>query len=365
MKFKYLVMSLVLIAAIALVACGGAAPAPEEPAPAEEEPAAEEPAAEEPAAEEPAMEEEPMAEPFRVAVVMPSAINDLAFSQSMYDALMALQEEMGAENFEFAYSEGMFVVDDAAAALRDYASQGYDLVIAHGSQYGSSLIEIAPDFPETAFAWGTTVDTFTDQGITNVFAYEARSEEGGYVNGVMAALLSQSSVIGVVGPIETGDAKLYVDGFTAGVLATNPDATVNVNYIGSFSDVALAAEAANTHIGAGADVMTGTAQMVTGAIGVAEEAEVLWFGTQSAQTSLAPDIVVASQVYDWSGVLRQIIDLVKSGTYGGQAFALTLENGGLVIEYNPGFDLPDEVRQAAEDTIQGIIDGSIVVDVSE
>jgi len=67
----------------------------------------------------------------------------------------------------------------------------------------------------------------------------------------------------VVGPIETGDAKLYVDGFKAGVLATNPDITVNVNYIGSFSDVALAAEAANTHISAGADILTGTAQIST------------------------------------------------------------------------------------------------------
>ena len=100
------------------------------------------------------------AEPFRVAVVMPSAINDLAFSQSMYDALIRIQEEMGADNFEFVFSEGMFVVDDAAAAIRDYATQGYNLVIAHGSQYGSSLQEIAPDFPETSFAWGTTVDTF-------------------------------------------------------------------------------------------------------------------------------------------------------------------------------------------------------------
>ncbi|HLE72975.1 MAG TPA: BMP family ABC transporter substrate-binding protein, partial [Anaerolineales bacterium] len=75
---------------------------------------------------------------FRVAVVMPSAINDLAFSQSMYDGLLRVQEEMGGpDSFEIVYSENMFVVDDAAAALRDYASQGFDLVIAHGSQYGS------------------------------------------------------------------------------------------------------------------------------------------------------------------------------------------------------------------------------------
>ena len=302
--------------------------------------------------------EPPAAEPFRVAVVMPSAINDLAFSQSMYDALVRVQGEMGEGNFEFVYSEGMFVVDDAAAAIRDYATQGYDLVIAHGSQYGSSLQEIAPDFPETSFAWGTTVDTF---GLPNVFAYEARSEQGGFVNGVMAAGLSQSNIIGVVGPIETGDAKLYVDGFKAGVLSIKPDAQVNVNYIGSFSDVALASEAATTHISAGADVLTGTAQMVVGAIGKAEESDVLWFGTQSNQSSLAPSIVVASQVYHWEGIVNEMISLIKSGTLGGQSFQATLANGGEVIEFNQDSSVAADAQAAAEKTIQGIMDGSITI----
>ncbi|MEW5941488.1 MAG: BMP family protein [Chloroflexota bacterium] len=301
---------------------------------------------------------EPPAAPFRVAVVMPSAINDLAFSQSMYDALLRIQNEMGKENFEIVYSENMFNVDDAAAAIRDYASQGFDLVIAHGSQYGSSLQEIAPDFPETSFAWGTTADTF---GQPNIFAYEAASQEGGYVNGVMAASLTKSNVIGVVGPIEVGDAKLYVDGFKAGVAATNPAITVNVNYIGSFSDVALASEAATTHIAAGADVLTGSAQMVVGAIGKAEEANALWFGTQSNQTSLAPKIVVACQVYHWEVILREIVGLIQDGTLGGKSFKADLANGGEVIEFNPDYPLPAEVKALAESAIQGIIDGTITI----
>ncbi|MBI5294124.1 MAG: BMP family protein [Chloroflexi bacterium] len=299
------------------------------------------------------------AEKFRVAVVMPSAINDLAFSQSMYDALVRIQTEMGGpDKFEIVYSENMFVVDDAAAAIRDYATQGFNLVIAHGSQYGSSLQEIAPDFPKTSFAWGTTAETF---GQPNIFAYEAASQEGGYVNGVMAATLSSSAVIGVVGPIETGDAKLYVDGFKAGVMATNPDATVNVNYIGSFSDVALASEAATTHIAAGADVLTGTAQMVVGAIGKAEEANALWFGTQSNQSSLAPKIVVASQVYHWEVALREMISLINAGTLGGKTFTANLSNGGEVIEFNPDYALSADAKAAAEAAISGIKDGSVKI----
>lgn len=303
---------------------------------------------------------------FRVAVIMPSTITDLAFSQSMYDALLKIQSDMGGpEKMELVYSENMFVVDDAAAAIRDYATQGFDLIIAHGSQYGSSLKEIAPDFPTTAFAHGTTVDTFVDEGINNVFAYEAASHEGGYVNGVMAGKLTQTGVIGVVGPIETGDAKLYIDGFVAGVKASNPDAVVNVNYIGSFSDVALASEAASTHISAGADVLTGSAQMVVGAVGKAKENGVLWFGTQSSQTSLAPEIVVANEVYDWTVVLNDIIAQMDNEVYGGTAYVINLENGGEVVEYNPDFDLPADVKQLAEDTIEGIKDGSITISIGD
>ena len=303
---------------------------------------------------------EEVAAPFRVAVVTPSAINDLAFSQSIYDAMVKIQGEMGEANFQFVLSDGMFVVDDASAAIRDYASQGYNLVIAHGSQYGAALQEIAPDFPNVSFAWGTAGDTF---GIPNVFAYEAFSQEGGYVNGVLAAALNESGTVGVVGPVEVGDAKLYVDGFVAGVEATNPDITVNVNYIGSFGDVALASEAAQTHIGAGADVMTGSAQMVVGAVGVAKEKGVLWLGTQADQTSLAPEIVVACQIYDWAVVIRDMISLVQAGTLGGTAYAVSLENGGLKMIYNAGFALPADVKALGDAATQGIIDGTVTIGV--
>ncbi|RMF04029.1 MAG: BMP family ABC transporter substrate-binding protein, partial [Chloroflexi bacterium] len=224
-------------------------------------------------------------EPVRIAIVMPSTITDLAWSQAIYDALVRIQTEAGGPDVvEIAYSESMFNVTDAAAAIRDYAADGYDIVIAHGTQYGTSLFEIAPDFPDTSFAWGTATDTGKEQGIDNIFAYEARAEEGGFVNGVLAANMSKSGVLGVVGPVEAGDAKLYIDGFVAGAKSANPDITVNVSYTGSFGDTALAAEAANTHISAGADVLTGSAQQVVGAIGVAKDAGIPWMGTQSDQS---------------------------------------------------------------------------------
>ena len=284
-----------------------------------------------------------------MAIVAPSASDDLAFSQSMVDSVNALDRDITVQ-----VTDGTFIVEDAAAAIRGYAEDGVDVVIAHGTQFGASLAEIAPDFPDTTFVWGTATDT---QGLDNVFAYAPAADEGGYVNGVVAAAISSTGIIGVVGPVEAGDAVSYINGFTTAAEAGG--ATVNVTYTGSFGDVALAAEAAEAHLANNADVLTGTAQMVVGAVGVASDAGVPWFGTQSNQTSLDPDLVVASQVYHWEFALEEMLELRDNGTKGGQTFEINLENGGLVIEFNDGFELSDDVKAAADAAIAGIIDGSI------
>ena len=335
----YRLALLVVMGSVLLAACAPAAPAT--PAPAADSGAA-------------------ASKVFKIAAVFPSTITDAAFSQSMYEALLSIQKEMGgAAAVEIAYSENMFKVPDAAAAIRDYATKGYDLVVAHGSQYGTSLQQIAPDFPETSFAWGTSLNTFQADGINNVFAYQAEAQQGGYVLGTVAALMSKSGVLGVSGPVEAGDAKLFVDGFKNGAMAAKPDGKVNVSYTGSFSDVSLMAAAAETHIAAGADMLTGSSQSVVGAIGIAKDKGAYWFGTQWDQTSLATNTVVASQVYDWTGVVKDMIASRKAGVLGNKAYTLTFKNKGLVIKYNSAVKVDDSVKKAADAAIQGIIDGSI------
>ena len=295
----------------------------------------------------------------RVAVILPSAANDLSFSQSMSDALNRMKD--AGLISELKVSENMFVVDDAAAAIRSYAQDGFDIVIAHGSQYGGSLQVIAPDFPKVAFAWGTAADTF---GLPNVTGYSAASDEGGYVMGVMGAILAKGASMGVVGPIEVGDAKLYNDGFVAGAKSQDPAVTVKVNYTESFSDTALAAEAATSFVTGGAKALTGSSQMTVGAVGVAKNSGVAWFGTNSNQTQLAPDVVVASQVYKWDVVLKQLFDKVGSGSYGGESYQINLANGGEVIEFNDAYNLPADVKAAGDKAIAGITDGSIKTGVA-
>lgn len=359
MSNRLLTLLTFFIMVMSLAACGAAEPtAPADAPPAEE--ATEETAAEESAEETTEMAEGDMLdiEPVRIAVVMPSTTTDLAWSQALYEALLKIQEAAGGEEqVEIAVSESMFNVTDAAAAIRDYAADGYNIVIAHGTQYGSSLFEIAPDFPDTTFAYGTATDVGEAEGISNIFAYEALAQEGGYANGVLAGSLTESNVIGVVGPVEAGDAKLYIDGFVAGATAINPEVTVNVSYTGSFGDTALAAEAANTHIQAGADILTGSAQQVVGAIGVANEKRVVWLGTQADQSPLAPEIVIASQLYDWGPTFIEIIQKHQAGEMGGTAYALTLENGGLTMDYVD--TLSAEAVAAAQAAEAGIMAGDI------
>jgi basic membrane protein A len=165
--------------------------------------------------------------------------------------------------------------------------------------------------------------------------------------------------VGAIGPVPAGDGKLTIDGFIAGAKATNSNIKASSTYTNDFSNAALMSQAAQTFIANGADVLTGTSQATVGAIAVCKDKNVLWFGNQSAQTSLAPKVVVANQVYDWTPFLRQMISNTQSGKLGGQVMTGTLANKVLVIQYNPDYSLPADVKAAADKAIAGLIDGSI------
>jgi len=354
MRHEKRFLIILLLVSLLIVGCGTGT----EPVGEVEEPVAEEVDVEEPSTEEEEEVEAPVVEePLMVAAVLPSTTEDLGWSQSLVDGLREVQQELGGEEaMQLAFTENMWNPVDAEAALRDYAASGYDIVFAHGSGWESFVPAVAADFPDVTFAWGTGTDTF---GLPNVFAYRALAYEGGYVIGVMAATLSETGAIGAVGAVDAGGAHLYLGGFEKGILDTNPDATPLISFTGDWNDITLATQAAETLVDAGVDVMTGTSQIMVGSIAVAQENGVLWFGNEVDCTSLAPDIVVAGLIDDYSVIVRNILEERANGVYGGLWYDLTLENGGLRILFNESFDVPDEVLAAGEAAIQGIIDGTI------
>ena len=297
------------------------------------------------------------AKPFKVAWLMPSTVTDYSWCQSMYSSLEQVQKELGEDQFEFAYSESMFRLSDADEAIRDYADEGYDLIICHGSQYGALLKEIAPEYEETSFCWGTGGDPMTKYGIKNVFGYNNSIDQASYILGVVAAKITKSKVVGWVGPVKAASTKKAYEGYVKGVKDTDPSVEVKESWTGSYSDLALATEAANTQVKAGADVFTGNSQIQLGTIGVCKKTGTYYLGTQDNQIPFAPDNVVMCEKNNWYGIIKEMMALIKEGTLGGRVLTATLDNGGLelcvndaLLKKTTGLDLSG---QALQDAVYG------------
>lgn len=297
--------------------------------------------------------------PIRVGFVVPSTRDDLAWSQAMYEGIVAVQEELGSDKLELSISERLGNPVDAAAAIRQYASQGYDLIIAHGAQYQSLLNDIAPDFPKTTFAYGTGYAA----KFPNIFAYDPHSQEGAYIGGVVAGMMTKSGVIGLVGPVEAGDAIKYNKGFEMGVKAVNPKAEVRIAYTGSFNDLVGAGEIARTAINAGADFLSGSSQQSVGALkAVAEHKGVYWISTDLNMKNVTPESVLLAQVYLFKNVVREMLDSRAKGELGGRAIPLSIANGNIDIQINR--ELPPEVAQKVEEIKSDIASGKLKIELN-
>ncbi len=297
-----------------------------------------------------------------IAMIFPSTIDDMAWSQAMYEGVMSLQEELGdARISNVSYSENLYDAVQVGSAMREYAPN-FDIVIAHGAQYQNIVDDVARDFPNTTFAYGTSYNAMHD----NVYAYDPHAEEGAYLAGIIAAHVTETGIVGVIGPVQAGDAIKYNTGFMQGVESVDPDIEIRVGYTGSFGDTVAAREMAETQIDEGADVLTGSAQQTVGSIRAAAEAGVYWLSTDIDQSSLAPDTVIASQSLNFKEVVRYMIDARADGIYGGEHLPLSFENGFLTYDFNENLAhlIDDELQALIDQTIEQIISGEITIEIN-
>ena len=337
-KIFSMVLAMILALSLLVAGCGGAEKKPEAPKKAEA----------------------PKTQKLKIALVLPSTVDDMAWAQSMYEALKKMQSQ-SKDGIELAVSERMGKPVDAGAAIRQYATQGFDIIIAHGAQYQSVVKEIAPEFPKITFAYGTGF-----QSGPNIFAYDPQAQEGAYVMGILAAKMSKSKIVGIVGPVEAGDAIKYNKGFMMGVAAAGGDVKTRIAYTGSFNEIVKAGEIAKTHMDAGADFLTGSSQQAVGAIkAVAGKPGTYWLSTDMDQSMVAPDAVLASQVYNWEKVLTKILDLRKKGTLGGQHLTLSFADGMLELKYNPKLEgkIPQDAKAAVEKAKKDIAAGTLKIEL--
>ena len=299
----------------------------------------------------------------KIALIVESTVDDKGWCQAMHDAIKRVQAEYGPALVEYSYSEKMKPVD-AGSAARQYASKGFDVIIGHGAQYKNLITEMAEEFPKVSFAFGTSADV----GAKNVFTYMPQSEETGYLNGLLAGMATKSNVVGLVGPVDGGDAARYNRGFWLGVKAVNPKADIKVAHTGSFGDFVKAGELAQTQVQAGADVLTGSAQQARGALRAVasyKDKSLWWVGQDVVQLSIPEGTkVIAAASYDYAAVIRVLIAKREAGTLGGENLPLNFANGGFVYKFNDGVGpvLTKEMRAKVDGAMASMKAGKLPLD---
>lgn len=296
----------------------------------------------------------------KVALIIESTIDDKGWGQAMHDAIKSVQKKYSIKLVEYNYSEKMKPVD-AGSAARQYASRGFDIVICHGAQYKNLVVEMANEFPKTTFAFGTSADV----GPKNVFTYMPQSEETGYLNGLIAGMVTKTNIVGVVGAVDGGDSARYDRGFVLGVKAANPKAEVKVAHTGSFADFVKASELAHTQIKGNADFITGPSQQAMGALRAVasyKDKPIWWVGQDIAQIT-APEgfKVIAAASYNYSPVVEEMISKREAKVLGGESIPLNMANGGFIYKFNEkvGPVLTPAVRKAVEKAKADIRSGKL------
>jgi len=93
----------------------------------------------------------------------------------MYSALESLKS---SEHLTISVSANEYVVSDAASIIREYASKGYNLIVAHGSQYGFHDRATGTPIPGRSPSRGELQERRSAQ---ERFRVRGISNEGGYV----------------------------------------------------------------------------------------------------------------------------------------------------------------------------------------
>ena len=356
---------------------------PAEEATTEEE-MAEEPTEEEPAEEATTEEEAPAEETAEAAtlddlcaeyegVEVPEGFNvglvtdigkvdDGTFNQFAYDGMTAAADCLGFEtDFIETASEA-----DYAGNISTILEAEPEVVVTVGFLIADATLEAATANPDVNFIG---IDQFQEEFPDNYVGILFREDQGGFLAGAMAGLLTESGTVGVVGGLEVVPPVVrFVNGYEAG--ATYIDESINVLsvYTDSFTDPAQGASAAQQFLGEGADVIFGAGGQ-TGSGGVQAAAEAgAWgigvdqdeyFTTFGGGSSPGADRLATSAVKRVDlGTFTQIGE-VLSGTFAGGVFTLDAANGG--ITYAPFHDaeIPEEAATQIEEIRAGLADGSI------
>lgn len=294
----------------------------------------------------------------KVALLSPGSVNDQGWNALGYAGLKAVEKELGATVSQKQTTSPEFERD-----FRDYASQGYDVIIGHGFELQPSAIKVSKDFPDVVF-----VITAGNEVQGRVVPIIPKLEEATYLMGVLAARMSKTHRAGLVGGMEIPPIKSTFEAFKQGAQSADPSFSVRTAFIGNWEDTATAKEATLTLINQGCDFIFQNADAAgRGAIQACSESGRAWaFGSNSDQNSVAPEAVLASAVLEIPRMFVDICRSVEDRTFEPREFPLTIANGHTSLVYNPQVKsrIPESVLSEVESLRKKIIAGTLKVERS-
>lgn len=295
----------------------------------------------------------------KVALILPGRADDVSWNQASFEGMNAAIEALEGEiEVELTVVEQVYDPVDIEPALLDYAQQDYDLIVGHGFQFQEPIIKVAEEYPDVNFAIGTGFKLAPNVGV-----YDVKLEQGGYLMGLIAGYLTKSNIVGVVGGVDVSEIHRGHVAFILGAQAINEDVEALSNFVGDFNDLAGAKEAALSQIKAGADVLWQSGDGIGIAVlGACEEEGILCMGNVANQNEIAPENTLASFVYDWGPVYKQMIEETVEGTFGNKYYWIELANEGVSVIYNEELAeqyIDEELQAALDEAIEGFIEGTL------
>ncbi len=285
-----------------------------------------------------------------------------------------------AEDFDVSYDESQPAdAGEFSQFQRLYAEStdpDYDLVSCIGFAQLDALSEVAPDFPDQNFM---LVDDQLDE--PNVASYQFKEEEGSFLVGALAALLSERSFsagagetdpdstnVGFVGGVDAPLIRRFQAGYEAGVAYATDDIDVSTSYVGDFADPSGGQEAALSMYESGVDVIYHAAGgSGVGVFQAAQSEGRFAIGVDSDQSLTEADfddVILASMVKRVDSAVYESVENVVNGEFeGGSAVELGLESEGVSCVYGNaiGDEIPDEIVDEIDAIRDGIIAGDIEV----
>ena len=289
---------------------------------------------------------------------------DKSFNDAAYAGLERAKQEMGISYTTLETSEGA----DREPQLRQLAAGDAPLIFGVGFLFTDDVKALAKEFPDKKFA---CVDMTVQDGETlppNLVALKFREEQGSFLVGALAGLLTKTNKVGFVGGMEIPLIRKFQAGYVAGVKAVNPKAEVMVKYAGNtgeaFRDPTKGKELGLAEYQAGADIVY-HASGSTG-LGVFEAARQLGklaIGVDSDQYDEAPGFILTSMVKRVDTAVLETIREVKEGRWTGGVRTFGLDSDGVAWVYDDRNKalIPDAVKARVDSLAQAIIAGSIEV----